>query len=574
MTKHNVKATLTFDENVVAGTENDGYTDTDDTYKTTKTVVFTQNETKSLAYYDEAGNYTIVPVTVNNIDNSAPMVKNISYSPAVMTNRDVTATVVFGENVRRTGDTDDSYGIEKTVTFSENGTKYLSVEDNVGNTTVVPILVTNIDKQIPTYVNNFYNLDNRTLTLGVAFNEKLNSDNTLKMIVKVGEGSSAEINPTISGSTAYFEYSIPVNYSGDISAVISGKAKDVAGNDSEEISLTVNNIGNLKQTGLVLSNNVYTIKINGEEIDYSETYYINNKNKISVMKKTETGDEAVTVEFGTNGKINKIDGKNVSGINIILDTSAPTYNVKVYPETKLDYGRYVAGKKIIFKIDANEELDIEKTIANRPDIQVVFSASKTAKGNDGKAIFDHAVNNDGKGELYYYYIIEERDEGNLLYGLTEGKLIDLAGNEITIANTANSIDIVTSLDKFNSNIDKTDTLEKGLTVSYNVTKTGNNIKVVATFGKNIWKKIGAVIDADNGETGSADEFDESRAPKLIMAEGVNKDDRYVTFTASNPVQSGDKTTITYNYTIPEGVNILLRYIILGYGERNKLYFLN
>ena len=71
----------------------------DDEFGTEKEITFIQNETKSLTYYDKAGNSITVPVTVNSIDDKLPMVASIRYSESEQTNNDVNVEVTFSEEV-------------------------------------------------------------------------------------------------------------------------------------------------------------------------------------------------------------------------------------------------------------------------------------------------------------------------------------------------------------------------------------------------------------------------------------------------------------------------------------------
>lgn len=122
-----------------------------------ETLTFTENGTFELKFVDRAGNPGSVPVSVENIDKTAP-VGSLTFSTTDWTNEDVTVTVKTTEpvdftNLDSLSETVTFEEVNDTtynLTFSENESVTLEFKDPAGNTGEVEINVANIDKVAPT----------------------------------------------------------------------------------------------------------------------------------------------------------------------------------------------------------------------------------------------------------------------------------------------------------------------------------------------------------------------------------------------------------------------------------------
>ena len=102
---------------------------------------FTENGSFTFTFEDAAENTGSATASVNNIDKTAPTYA-LSYSPASLTNQDVTATITLND-----GTVVSAGG--NTHTFSDNGTFTFVYSDDAGNTGTAVTMVTWIDKVPP-----------------------------------------------------------------------------------------------------------------------------------------------------------------------------------------------------------------------------------------------------------------------------------------------------------------------------------------------------------------------------------------------------------------------------------------
>ena len=133
ITNQNVEATITFNEENVRITNNNG----------NNKYIFTQNGQFTFEYVDQAGNVGNATAKVTWIDKTTP-IGSISYSETNITNKDVEATITFNEeNVRIT----NNNGSNK-YTFTQNGQFTFEYVDQAGNVGSAIAKVTWINKKV------------------------------------------------------------------------------------------------------------------------------------------------------------------------------------------------------------------------------------------------------------------------------------------------------------------------------------------------------------------------------------------------------------------------------------------
>lgn len=108
---------------------------------------FSANGTYNVRFADQAGNVTIVPVTITGIDRTAP-----TLSVTQDTANDASVTITVNENCKVTADGTDytmTANTPQTVTFSKNGTFAITATDNAGNESFKTVRVGSIDNDPP-----------------------------------------------------------------------------------------------------------------------------------------------------------------------------------------------------------------------------------------------------------------------------------------------------------------------------------------------------------------------------------------------------------------------------------------
>lgn len=108
---------------------------------------FTANGTYNVRFADQAGNVTIVPVTIAGIDRTAP-----ELTVAQDTANDASVTITANENCKVTADGTDytmTANTPRTVTFTQNGTFAITATDAAGNESFKTVRVGSIDNDPP-----------------------------------------------------------------------------------------------------------------------------------------------------------------------------------------------------------------------------------------------------------------------------------------------------------------------------------------------------------------------------------------------------------------------------------------
>lgn len=159
-------------------------------------VVFKANGTYNVNFSDEAGNVTVVPVTIENIDRTAP---TITLGERQETGQSLNVSVTVDEDCKITTNekTTDFYaGVPQTLTYTQNGTYLITATDAAGNQSVRAVVVGNIDKIVPSLTfdtNTVYVMQNDELSvLEDALNSGYNAwdDKTTSDKLKVDIDSS------------------------------------------------------------------------------------------------------------------------------------------------------------------------------------------------------------------------------------------------------------------------------------------------------------------------------------------------------------------------------------------------
>lgn len=264
-TNENVTVTLNFNEAVTITSE--GWKTDGNATEWTK--VFTENAEETVEASDEAGNKVSVPVKVENIDKKAPEVV-VDYSVTDPTNQDVVVTLKSDEyieilegdgNWKRISDT------ELQKTFGKNTEYVVKVGDKAGNISKAEISIANIDKEVPEGRVEYSTteLTNKDVTATVAFDEA---------VMLNGKG-------WIAGDAEHkvWTKTFTENSEETVTAV------DVAGNETEEILVKVENIDKVnpvisgvengkvytkKVTAKVTDENLAEVSVNGKVCDYKD----------------------------------------------------------------------------------------------------------------------------------------------------------------------------------------------------------------------------------------------------------------------------------------------------------------
>ena len=193
-------------------------------------IAFSENGSVSFRSFDEAGNVSeITSYEVANIDTTAPKKPAVSADITAPTNTDVLVSAVFSEDsvVRQyslDGKTWTAY--TEAVRFAENGTAYFRGIDEAGNVSETTVFeVANIDKIIPEAPVASANTTAKTyqnVTVTAVFSE----DSVVRQY-------------SLDGRT-WAEYTKGISFSDN--GIVFFRSSDAAGNVSEVVSYTVDNI--------------------------------------------------------------------------------------------------------------------------------------------------------------------------------------------------------------------------------------------------------------------------------------------------------------------------------------------
>ena len=205
----NVTDTAATKDNISSGIKdyrfsinNGAYTE----YQTSNTYTFSnlaqgQNYTIKVEARDKAGNTTIgtASKTTGNVTNLTEANVKFTYSPSVITNKDVTvtaSTTISGFTIQTSKD-GKTYTNTASQTFSSNGTMYVRLTDGVNVGTAATATITTIDKTAPTVsialTSTLQTINSISLSIG--------AKDTLSGLGKIEWYYGTTNNPTTLGAT-------------------------------------------------------------------------------------------------------------------------------------------------------------------------------------------------------------------------------------------------------------------------------------------------------------------------------------------------------------------------------------
>lgn len=193
----------------------------------------TANGTYSFTATDNAGNTTTQSVTVSNIDTTAPSL-SCTPSTTAWTNGSVTLTASASDSQSGLAsitkpDNSTSATSPTTYTAAANGTYTFSAADNAGNTTSLPMTVSNIDTTAPTSPvvtssTTAWTNGNVTFTLGTSTDSQ---SGVAKRQYQIDGGAWTDYSSTVTVSTegTHTIYARAVDNVGNISTVSNATVK-------------------------------------------------------------------------------------------------------------------------------------------------------------------------------------------------------------------------------------------------------------------------------------------------------------------------------------------------------------
>ena len=439
----------------------------------------------------------------------------------------------------KVGDT-NSYTLEviPSVVSGNVGEVQVIVEQNacidvVGQGNVRSENILTIDKDGPTLktYNVFINEGKTEITVEAIFDEAIGSvvsGNNLSIKIDGKNIAGSLATPEVSGDKVIYVYNVSGADGGNVDITLIGKVKDIAGNESEELNVKIDNDIVLEKHVIESSNGVeYSFSKNDVAItDFSVPTYFKVGDKIKVTVDGITSYEYTVVE-GNNGHMKKMtvipaqeetEGSvsfssdsgtvDISAANIYFDTTAPTVELSATIEESVVDNIYAKGKEIIIIAKTNEEITNKDQM---PEINVSFSESglgkynyQTETGKGNAKYLETIVNEDKSISWKYKYVVTEGDEGeiSLEYANTNNKVIDLAGNETSLigypekSNTSISVSDLTNKDITGKETKVSYEFYNGNTKITDFTnntyyKKGDTIKVVVKFTNELYSAHGS-----------------------------------------------------------------------------------
>jgi len=143
----------------------------------TYTIRFNENGKFTIEFVDKAGNRNSVVVNINNIDRDIPTAE-VTYNTTELTNKDVTATIKFNEEVEILTEgleIENKGNNTYELKVVQNGTYIVEFMDKAGNKGTVTVEVNNIDKKVPTaeVTYNTTEITNKEVIATIKFNEEV-----------------------------------------------------------------------------------------------------------------------------------------------------------------------------------------------------------------------------------------------------------------------------------------------------------------------------------------------------------------------------------------------------------------
>ena len=454
LTNKDVTATITFDKEKVTITNNEG----------NNTHTFTENDTFTFEFVDEAGNTAEAVATVDWIKKTAPEA-TIEFSTTRPTNQNVIAKILFDE------DEVTVIGGE-THTFTKNGKYTFKYVDILGNEGRKEVTVDWIDKEVPvaTITYNIEELTNQNVTATISFNEE-------NVIITTGENTHTfEENGTYTfafvdeAGNAGVEI-VTVDWIDKV-APVATITYDIETPTNQDVTATITFD---KENVTVTDGNTYIFEENGEYI----FEYVDEAGNTGIATATVDwifkGVPEATIEYDIEDLTNKdvtatitFDRENVTvtGGNTHTFTENGEYTFK-FVDAAGNSGELTAEVDWIDKVPpvATIEYDIEDL--TNEDVIATISFDKD---------YVEITNNDGED----YYVFEENGEFTFEY-------VDEAGNTGSATATVDWIDKVAPVGTITYDIIDITNQDVTATITFdeeNVTITNNGGDNIFVFEEN------------------------------------------------------------------------------------------
>jgi len=454
LTNKDVTATITFDKEKVTITNNEG----------NNTHTFTENDTFTFEFVDEAGNTAEAVATVDWIKKTAPEA-TIEFSTTRPTNQNVIAKILFDE------DEVTVIGGE-THTFTKNGKYTFKYVDILGNEGRKEVTVDWIDKEVPvaTITYNIEELTNQNVTATISFNEE-------NVIITTGENTHTfEENGTYTfafvdeAGNAGVEI-VTVDWIDKV-APVATITYDIETPTNQDVTATITFD---KENVTVTDGNTYIFEENGEYI----FEYVDEAGNTGIATATVDwifkGVPEATIEYDIEDLTNQdvtatitFDRENVTvtGGNTHTFTENGEYTFK-FVDAAGNSGELTAEVDWIDKVPpvATIEYDIEDL--TNEDVIATISFDKD---------YVEITNNDGED----YYVFEENGEFTFEY-------VDEAGNTGSATATVDWIDKVAPVGTITYDIIDITNQDVTATITFdeeNVTITNNGGDNIFVFEEN------------------------------------------------------------------------------------------
>lgn len=148
LTREDVEVTITANEELQSVVGNEAW-QLKEGDATKAIATFTANGTDQVTITDKAGNETVIPVTVSNIDKDKPEL-TVEYNITTLTNQNVIVTIRANEKLQPLeGWTIAEDGLSMAREYQKNISEDIMVKDLIGNEEKVTIMIANIDKDKP-----------------------------------------------------------------------------------------------------------------------------------------------------------------------------------------------------------------------------------------------------------------------------------------------------------------------------------------------------------------------------------------------------------------------------------------
>lgn len=355
------------------------------------TAVFTENGSEDVVITDLAGNASIVPVKVTNIDKTAPTLE-VEYDETASTNKDIRVTITADEKVKAVeGWTLAVDGLSMTKVYSDNTTEDIKVYDLVGNESVATVTITNIDRVAPV-VEGFVEGQNSYKTVTPTFVEGVA---TLQ--------KDEEISQAYTSGTAIIE---------DGNYLLS--VKDAAGNVTT-INFVIDNVAPVFDTledVLLKNGDIFDTTIfANDEVDGSLEAELTIEFGGEVVESIDTTGAADGEYTLTYTAIDEAGNEATATRKVIVDATA----AKV---VSLQSSNTDAATEVTIRVEFDEKMQILEGWVAESDDQLAFTKKYTANTTESLEFKDIA-GNITKVDLSINNIDSDAPSAVVSYSITE-----------------------------------------------------------------------------------------------------------------------------------------------------------